>query len=452
MAEDETSSEQAATFTLSSDGKSVHVEDETADASIRLAVQYGQSHVGKNYTFAADVTCDNLDTELGLVVRGDVAAMHGYVLVLDPANAQLRLIKLNASGTATPFEQLASSPVSGSSITLGSTFRMVFEVNGSQLTGRLYSSSNPTGTPLATVTATDSAYTDGAVGTWARRHNVALEGSWSNLRLVPGATTAFSIGSDSCCAADADFEPLSAAQSPTFTHSNGSSGSSVHVDDTANHLAQLAIAYSDSGVGDNYVVTTNVTYDNTNTELGLIARGNLAKTQGYVLSLDPTNSCFSLIKLDPSASTTTHPEPSRDLVNDDLATRLGLTVTQNSTYKMSLEISGSMITGRLYNQAGTLLSTITTTDYGCSDGLVGAWGRERNVGWRCHTRFLVEPESDLGGIPRVVRVFVDRQSHAASGNADLHPNQRNQHGRHYGPRGDGLGPMGRRMRNVDAWG
>ena len=87
---------------------------------------------------------------------------------------------------------------------------------------------------------------------------------------------------------------------------------------------------------------------------------------GYVLSLDPTNDYFNLIKLDPSQS----PLPFRNLVNDHVS---GLTVLTGDRFEMSFEVCGDVLTGRLYNSAGTLLDTITTTDGSYTDGVVGTW-------------------------------------------------------------------------------
>ena len=88
------------------------------------------------------------------------------------------------------------------------------------------------------------------------------------------------------------------------TFDQNADGSTLHVKDDTEVSAQLAVGYGASDLGNNYIITGNVTYINSTTELGFLARGNMAGTEGYVLSLEPhsTNSYFSLLKLNASSS------------------------------------------------------------------------------------------------------------------------------------------------------
>src|SRR5665647_475399 len=112
--------------------------------------------------------------------------MHGYALSLDPTNGYFNLIKLDpAERTAEhplPFKNLANDDLRsrlGLQVHVGDTFTMSFEVSGTTLIGRLYSS---TGELLSTISKTDISYTDGKVGTWGWRKTAeCIEGTWSDL-------------------------------------------------------------------------------------------------------------------------------------------------------------------------------------------------------------------------------------------------------------------------------
>lgn len=126
---------------------------------------------------------------------------------------------------------------------------------------------------------------------------------------------------------------------------------------------------TESGVGNDYVISGEVTYD-AMTELGFLARGNTTALTGYVLSLDPTNSYFNLIKLTGGGNFVN--------IEDQLVT--GLTVSTGDTFTIDFEVDGSAMTGHLYDSGGTLLATIHATDSDYATGVLGPWAWNKGNG------------------------------------------------------------------------
>ena len=245
------------------------------------------------------------------------------------------------------------------SVTEGQTYKMAFEVNGSTLTGRLYDS---TGALLATVTATDASYSDGSIGTWAKRNDEAIDGSWAHLSLSP----AFPVLTQSAFAANGT--PATTGAS-VFVQTADSGN--LHVKDAAAANVKVAVGSGASGIGDNYAITSNITFINTTTELGLLARGDLAGKEGYVLSFDPVTCCFKLLKLSPSSGALS----STSLASETISS---LTVNAGDTFSMSFDVNGGGLVGKLYNSTGGLLSTISAVDSTYTTGDVGAWACQQS--------------------------------------------------------------------------
>ena len=123
-------------------------------------------------------------------MRGDVQGDNGYALSLDPTTSEFKLVKMT-SGTP---EELANHPIGTwledpetyewylepHVIQADETFMITLEVNGDELTGKLYDANDYL---LDTITITDSSYSTGSVGTWALRQSSSIEGSWSNMHL-----------------------------------------------------------------------------------------------------------------------------------------------------------------------------------------------------------------------------------------------------------------------------
>ena len=119
------------------------------------------------------------------------------------------------------------------------------------------------------------------------------------------------------------------------------------------------------GFSDDYVLQGDVTFLNAITELGFAARVNTANQTGYVLSLDPTNSYFNLIKLDPE-----QPGGFEDLVNNHVS---DLVFTPEVNYHITFTVEGASLRGELRSSDGTILNTIEYTDPDYTTGDVAAW-------------------------------------------------------------------------------
>ena len=122
-------------------------------------------------------------TEMGLLARCNMADGTGYALALDPTNSTFNLIKLTSPTTSST---LVSHQISGLAISNGETFEIAFEVIGSTVTGKLFSSQ---GTLLDTITATDTTYTTGSIGIWALKNVDSIEGIWTDMGLSRAVTS-----------------------------------------------------------------------------------------------------------------------------------------------------------------------------------------------------------------------------------------------------------------------
>jgi hypothetical protein len=146
------------------------------------------------------------------------------------------------------------------------------------------------------------------------------------------------------------------------------------------HAGELVDVYWNGGLrhsmttrADNYVLSGNVAYGNTTTELGFLVRGNPTGQTGYVLSLNAHDSYFNLIKLDPAKT-----NGFENLVNQRIS---GLSFDPNVTYTIIFSVNGAALHGELYNSAGAQLLTIDRTDNAYLTGAVGAWAwRSANPG------------------------------------------------------------------------
>ena len=163
------------------------------------------------------------------------------------------------------------------------------------------------------------------------------------------------------------FPMLTAYPSAPSTFAQSTDGSGLHAEDDSGQLSR-AIGYATSQVGNNTLVAGNVTFD-TMTELGFIARWDSTTGCGYVLSLDPTNLQFKLIKLTSATTSTT-------LMGHALS---GINVDAGDTFKITFEVSGSSMTGKLYSSGGTLLDTINAVDSDYSGGYIGTWARKKGT-------------------------------------------------------------------------
>ena len=149
----------------------------------------------------------------------------------------------------------------------------------------------------ATPGAIDTCYTTGMVGVWASKNTSNIQGQWADLSLNPvvALTTSYSL--------EDILKPSTAV--PTITRTDAQGGISIQDApnlDGATAPAQFAVSYGPSSIGNNYVVMGDVTLNNADTELGLLARADAAGVRGYVLSLCPTIGTtaarFALLKLD----------------------------------------------------------------------------------------------------------------------------------------------------------
>ena len=367
---------------------------------LKLIVDCGETDIGNNYVITGDVTFNNADTELGFVAKGDIAQKHGYVLSLNPKDSHFNLIKLSPSSPG-GFVNLATLHVNGLTFTSGTTYKMAFELNGASITGRLYDSQ---GNLKATITPTapdSNPYTDCAVGTWAwepgasTNQRSAIEGTWSNLLLSRA------------------FPALTASSSSTLTQTADSGG--VYVKDNTGQSLQMVAGVGPSGIRDNCTVEGNVTFLNTVTEMGLVARSNSTATQCYA-PLDPSTNYLNLLKLDPKIHT---PLPYTVLANADVTSSLtNHAVSIGDTFRMSLDVNGGGIIGRLYNSTGGIIQTLTAVDNGgYTSGLVGTWAwRSGAVGNAIEGRWsnLQLNYSSAGGAPYELTLLNGKLFYAAT--------------------------------------
>ena len=310
-----------------------------------LVAGYSEANVGNDYVISGEVTFDAM-TELGFLARADVNSQYGYVLSLDPTNSYFNLIKLTGGGS---FENIENHLITDLTVGTGDTFKITFELDGSNLTGLLYDSN---GQLLDTITATDATYSNGVIGPWAFNKGNGVEGTFSGMAITP--TTAF--------------PDLSAYPAVPSTFEQSADNSSLYVHD-ASGTFPLVAGYSEANVDNDYVISGEVTYD-AMTELGFLARADVNSQYGYVLSLDPTNSYFNLIKLTGGGSF--------ENIENHLITDLA--VGTGDTFSLVFELKDSNLIGLLYDASGQLLDTITATDATYSDGVIGPWAFNKGNG------------------------------------------------------------------------
>ena len=366
-----------ATLIQTDGGTGVTIADNSG--TLPQVIAYAASTVGDDYTLSGDITFST-NSELGLLCRADAQAGTGYVLSFDPTTSEFKLVKLIS---ATESENLACDTFSDTTIptaasinqdiSQGNPFEFTFEANGNALTGQLYDSQ---GILLDTIKAIDSSgscYLSGSVGTWAAKKSGAIDGTWSSLHLSPSPLAATPMPTLAAwTSGDGD-----GGANMTFTQSPD--GSQLYVEDGT--PPSEVVGYADSGVGNDYFLSGNITFTDTTeatsptTELGFVFRADVLGEDGYVLSLDPTTSTFKLALQTSTVSESgvthnTDPLHSDVLLN---SSSQRLVITPGETFKITLEVNGSSIEGKLYDAGNNLLDIIDFTDSTYSSGFIGTW-------------------------------------------------------------------------------
>jgi hypothetical protein len=124
----------------------------------------------------------------------------------------------------------------------------------------------------------------------------------------------------------------------------------------------FAVGVGNSPIGDNYVLSTTLHFDLSSghaTELGLLARSNLASQTGYSTSVNPTNGGYlALDKLGGSgagALATPLPIPNYD---------------SNKDYELVFTVNGSSLTSTVYDGTTPVL-TLSGSDSSLTTGQIG---------------------------------------------------------------------------------
>ncbi|MGD9126872.1 MAG: fibronectin type III domain-containing protein, partial [Planctomycetia bacterium] len=335
-------------FAQTGEGNSLYIKDETS-ALLAQIVGYADSDVGDDYSFTTKVTIENTSTELGLLARGDISQGNGYILTLDPTTPEFKLVKLVSGVPQTP--ALDAETLAGS-ITVDETYKIEFEVNGSTLTGKLYDSSNNL---LSTLQETDSTYTTGSIGTWASKQGASsIEGTWSELDLSQIGQTSGTMPT------------LTLDSSDILTFTQSEDGTQLYVEDVFTTPLTQVIGYADSDVGDDYLISGDIKFENLYTEHGFLVRADAEYGHGYVLTLDPDSLVFSLAEYASGSPTV--------LVSHDLSSTLSISV--DDILSIEFEVLGTSLAGRLYDADGALIDVINAVDDTYTTGYIGTWAEK----------------------------------------------------------------------------
>lgn len=169
--------------TFTSTAGNLYVKDTTAlgEYLTVIGTVAPPTGLGNNYMIQGKITM-TAEGDVGFVARANTAGGTTYACSIDATNNYLNMIKVN-QGANPQFVNLKVEDT-GIDIQAGSAYRLVFRVNGTNLTADLFKSD---GAFVKEITATDDgslggpAYTTGDVGTWALKKSSPIESTWANM-------------------------------------------------------------------------------------------------------------------------------------------------------------------------------------------------------------------------------------------------------------------------------